>query len=70
LHIIPKNNIYKFELKTTVQDEFKDYKQIDFFWEPKVNWTFVGYSTNKDKLYTKVLEYYLENKDKNGKIKL
>jgi hypothetical protein len=65
LHIIPENGIYRIEAKLlTSYSTGKKVKGRGYeAWGLK-EFRFVGYSTDENLLQAKVLEYYLENKEK------
>ena len=67
LHIIPEDNIYKIESLMTYWSRFANYEDEGICWEPIGEFDFVGYSTDENLLEAKILEYYLENKEKTEK---
>ena len=67
LHIIPEDNIYKFESQLMSWNEYENYKEIMICFETDGQFHFVGYSNDENLLETKVLKYYLKNKEKSEK---
>jgi hypothetical protein len=61
LHVIPENNIFKFETMLTGFYIFEN-KKMKKHMDPDGKWVFSGYSADTGNLYVKIHEYYLRTK--------